>query len=555
MEDARDINGYDSHGHVDNKAVNGRTETAPPDVMDPEIVESAESLLALAPPHMPSRPPGMPPPMKPVETMVGHSNNSSNDNTIGHSIFPNRPPPGMGSILPQNPVSPLSRGPPPGMPPPMRPPTCEVLGGKTSPVKNPTAVGAAALPPAPKNPTSFILPARTPMATLKSSADTNDKTTAATPTKPARVRRIQTRCEEQPGRLFANDVPAAPFNQNPNREASLTARPRSKLTARWVLPLPYLRNRAIRRFEAQKLQDGNPPQNLTIRDALKHLTVGLFRRGATDSGSQSSIVSKEILAPDDAGEGNHAGERRQGGRPSEDYFFNVDQSADSVFGTVPFYAPRTPGNVLFRLYFDDEPHITLATGPCIHVVPSDGDVDSVLRFILTNFKSKKTNGISSMNSLASVLELISPRANPQQQKYGNDGSRFFDGAGRVAWGCICESRKAVLHAGQAYVKRRKELEEKIEAELEAEKIKEGLPDLKSLTVEGVAEEILETGESAAIDDVKNGTAHTNKEEKDISTSDPKAKWMSEKFSIERKWREMQLVYASVLKVRATFFAA
>ena len=140
--------------------------------------------------------------------------------------------------------------------------------------------------------------------------------------------------------------------------------------------------------------------------------MGLFRRGA-DCGSQVAIVSKEILASKDDN-------LRQGGRPKEDYFFNVDQQSDSIFGTVPFYAPRTPGNVVFRLYFEEEPHVTLATGPCIRVVPADGDIDSVLRFILSNFKSKITNGVSSMNSLAAVIHLFSPRQH----------ERYFDGADR-----------------------------------------------------------------------------------------------------------------------------
>jgi hypothetical protein len=305
-------------------------------------------------------------------------------------------PPGVDPLKLQHPAVPnpssVKPGPPPGMPAPMRPPTAV---GPTSPPS--------------KYPTSSILPARTPPppAAASTAADFPLSTSSA---RPLKHRRIQTRCEEQPGRLFANDKPAATFSDKP--DTFITARPRAELTARWVLPLKYLRNRAMQRFEEQKAKNGAPPQNLTIRDALKDLAVGLFRRGA-DSGSQAAIVSKEILAPND-------GSGRQGGRPSEDYFFNVDQHSDSIFGTVPFYAPRTPGNVVFRLYFEEEPHVTLATGPCIHVIPADGDIDSVLRFILSNFKSKISNGISSMNSLAAVLKLFRPHQN----------ERFFDGAER-----------------------------------------------------------------------------------------------------------------------------
>ncbi|KAL7536174.1 hypothetical protein ACHAXR_006955, partial [Thalassiosira sp. AJA248-18] len=441
---------------------------------------------------LPRPPPGLQVPIH----HVGNVGTKDTSNSI-----PSRLPPGL-TMPPQSQATRNPPGPPPGMPPPMRPPKTEEM---------------ASPPPKSNSITSSILPARTPTSTgAPKAADTAPATT--TPAKPVRVRRTQTRCEQQPGRLFANDMPAAAFNSAPaksnNRGTSLTARPRSELTARWILPLPFLRNRALRRFEEQKALNRAPPENLTIRDALNNLSVGLFRRGAMDSGSQSSIVSKEILASKN---------RDQSGRPSEDYFFNVDQRTDSVFGTVPFYAPRTPGNVVFRLYYEDEPHVTLATGPCIHVIPSVGDLDSVLRFILSNFKSKKTNGISSMNSLASVFELFSPRQN----------DRYFDGAGRVAWGCICESRKVVDHAGSTYTKKKRELEEKMEAEKIKDELMSELPDLDSLGIEAEA---------------KSSAQHD--EEKD-KTSDAKAKWASEEYTNERKWKEIQLIYSSILKAAVT----
>ncbi len=402
---------------------------------------------------------------------------SSNNNTPSTYL------PGMETIPP-----PLNKpGPPPGMPPPMRPVTT-----------------VEATPPRKKQPISSILPARsTPQGTP----------TTTTPKRPSKVRRTQTRCEEQPGRLLANQIPAAAFSNNP--DTSIVARPRSQLVARWILPLSYLRNRALRRFEEQKVLNSSSPQNLTIRDALKDLAVGLFRRGAMDNGSQSSIVTKEILASNDSG-----GQQQQGGRPPEDYFFNVDQKADSVFGEVPFYAPRTPGNVVFRLYFEDEPHVTLATGPCIHVIPADADVDIVLRFILSNFKSKTTNGISSMTSLAAVFELFSTRQN----------ERYFDAAGRIAWGCVCESRKLVEQAGARYANKKTELD----AELEAARMKATLPDLSTLGF----------GDKSESSDGK----VVQLENENGESSETRNKWSLERFNNERKWREVQLAYASVLKV-------
>ena len=470
-------------------------------------------------------PPGMvagpPPGMMNVSTL---NNNINNNNPIASSSQNNNnnilPP---GSSLPPG-MPPVMRPLPPGMPPAMKP-----CPPGMPPAMKPPAVAMS--PPA-KPPTSSILPAHTPPPTSVALPKLSTTPAATTPAKPGKVWRTQTRCEVQPGRIFANEMPNPAFSNN--RDTSITACPRSELTARWVLPLPYLRNRALRRLEEQKISNG-APQNLTIRDALKDLAVGLFRRGAMDSGEQFAIVSKEILAPKDGGDNGAGGGK--GGRPSEDYFFNVDQRADSVFGTVPFYSPRTPGNVVFRLYFEDEPQTTLATGPCIRVIPSERDIDSVLRFILSNFKSKKTNGISSMNSLASVLQLFSA---PGQQV----NERFYDQARRVAWGCICEAQKVVEQAGETYLKKKREIKEKLEEQAEADKLMDQLPDLKSLVIDGE-----ETASSnGLLSEIIDGTQKEEDNDKDKNTSsDAKAKLISEEYSVERKWREIQLVYASVLQ--------
>mmetsp|Transcript_26718 Transcript_26718/g.45385 ORF Transcript_26718/g.45385 Transcript_26718/m.45385 type:complete len:1139 (-) Transcript_26718:80-3496(-) len=492
---------------------NSTQKNAPHDVMQPNLPTLPPGLLT--PQKLPSLPPGLTSPQRQQQQpqqQHHHQGGIQNNNMLrampvglGHNtnVLPPGPPPGMppGMGLPppqNNTVSQINR--PPGMPPPMRP----------------TAAPAATEPMSslPK-PSSSILPAPTPAPVLppKESKTEPDTTPAVkTPAKPTKQWRIQTRCEEQPGRLFANDMPAASFNlaaTAQNKPTSLIARTRSELTARWVLPLPYLRNRAIRRFEELKnaAEESKvtrpPPQNLTIRDALKTLTVGLFRRGAMDNGASSSIVSKEILCADS----------KDG--PDKDYFFNIDQRTDTVFGTVPFYAPRTPGNVVFRLYFEDEPHVTLACGPCIEVVPNDSDYDSVLRFILSNFKSKKTNGMSSLSALATVFEMFKPRRT----------NANFNDAGRMAWGCVCEARKVVEQAAQKFVNQKEEIEER----LEAIKIKEELPDLKSLNVSG-------------------GDNETKKEEDENDDTDAKNDAiMKDKFTNERKWREMQHAYSSILQ--------
>jgi hypothetical protein len=410
------------------------------------------------------------------------------------------------SVVPDSSFKP---GPPPGMPPSMRPPPMAAESLSPPPKHSyPSSILPARTPP--QHHTSSILPARTP-----------SQLASASEVRPVKPRRSQTRCNEQPGRLLANDIPAAAFNDN--KETVITARPRSALTAKWILPLKYLRNRALQQFENQKAINGSPPQNLTVRDALKDLTVGLFRRGA-DFGSMTAIVSKEILASKD-GNGKH---------PSDDYFFNVDQQSDSIFGTVPFYAPRTPGTVNFRLYFEDEPHVTLATGPCIHVIPADGDIDSVLRFILSNFKTKISNGVSSMNALATVLELFSPRENEQ----------FFDGANRIAWGCLCESQKALEDAHQTYQKKKQALEEKLEENLKTEQIQADIASLDIASLGINDNEVVTTNveiKSTIVDEERTKSA----------SNEVKSKLLSEVYMNERKWREIQIVYSRVLVAALT----
>mmetsp|Transcript_18118 Transcript_18118/g.20903 ORF Transcript_18118/g.20903 Transcript_18118/m.20903 type:complete len:1221 (+) Transcript_18118:108-3770(+) len=229
-------------------------------------------------------------------------------------------------------------------------------------------------------------------------------------------KRIWTRLDQQPGRLFANDVPAG--------GDILHLRPRQELIAKWILPLKYLRQHI-----AKKSPETNT-QNVAMRTILEDLTVGLFRRGCPENSSNASIISKQILCSPD--------ENR------DDYPFSIDQRSDAIYGTVPFYAPRTPGHVIFRLYWQDDPVETLATGPTLFVRVAEEDFEPTLRFILSNFKSRKgsATSLSSLNALSTVLEQFAFKSlsmHPSHRRAGNP----WDGAGRAAWGCICESRKVL----------------------------------------------------------------------------------------------------------------
>jgi hypothetical protein len=324
---------------------------------------------------------------------------------------------------------------------------------------------------------------------------TEEPPAEAIKTKPVyQPKRIWTRLDEQPGRLYANNVAA----DGP----TIDLRPRQELTAKWILPLKYLRQRMV-----EKKMD----ESLTIRDALGDLAVGLFRRGCTENGTNASIISKEILAP--------SSENRS------DYPFKVDSKSDTVFGTIPFYAPRTPGHVLFRLYWQNEPLYTLAMGPTLFVRVSDEDFEPTLRFILSNFKSRKgsATSLSSLNALATVLEQFRPDNNRR--------STSWDGAGRAAWGCVCESRKVLELCASEHVKGKEKLR----------KLQEEIDEAELLVAQDENETKNDDPNTLSDDGSEKSTKTKLREKTHL--------FMGSRASNDRKWKDAQVSFASILKVR------
>jgi DNA polymerase sigma len=314
-------------------------------------------------------------------------------------------------------------------------------------------------------------------------------------------KRLWTHVEDQPGKIFANNVAASVGTV-------VDLRPRQELTARWMLPLSYLQHQA----DLQNVQ--------SIRDLLQNLSVGLFRRGCTENGSQASIVSKEIVSP--------VGESR------DDYPFQITQ--DAVVGTVPFYSPRTPGHVVFRMYWHDSPSHTLATGPTLNVRITENDFESTIRFILSNFKAKKVNptSLSSLNSLSLVLEQFHISSN----KSASAAQHQLESAGRAVWGCVCEARKVLDACSLDYQKTTGRLE----------KLEESVEELKeSVAAEG---EKTEADKTETDDESTQKSAISGEAELSVHATLLREKTkmlMSGRASCERKWRDSQLAFASILK--------
>jgi hypothetical protein len=308
--------------------------------------------------------------------------------------------------------------------------------------------------------------------------------------------------------------------------------PRTQIKATWSLPLSYLRERTVRRLQEEG-SSPNQANQLTIRDALRGLTVGLFRRGVAENGEQHSIVSKEIVPltrPAACGE-------RDG------YPFEVrhDLNPPSVVGTVPFYTPRTPGNVVLRLYFLDDAVVTLAAGPLVRVEATDAQhLEPTLRFILSNFKAKAgTANFTCLHNYAAVLEQFRPeKEEGNSRDYGRRGGprNVYDGAGRAAFGCLAESRKVVNCAFDDYTKKKTKLANQ---ERELQHIIDNLPPPTEDEEEGGEEEDPGQQETALPTELEIKT----EEMKEVNKNQA---------SVDRKWREMQLAYYSILKVREIY---
>jgi len=302
---------------------------------------------------------------------------------------------------------------------------------------------------------------------------------------PLPPKRVWTHCDEQPGKILVNGC------SGDDSSIVLSFAPRDELTAHWGLSLGYLRNRA-------ELKHG---PNVSLEKVLSTLTLGLFRRGCTENGMQASIVSKGVLG---------------------DYW--KDPASQTVRGKVPFYSPRTPGHVVFRLYWDDDPLYTLATGPGILVRVLEPDYESSVRFILSNFKGKKSNptSLSSLHSLSTVLETKITRAN--------------ESAARATWGCIQEARKVLEACASEYDKTTTKLGV----------LEESVEELKK-QVEAEQETKSQDKDISLVSQDDDDDDDNSQSEAVLSLKEKTRSLMSGRASCERKWRDSQLSFASILK--------
>lgn len=385
-------------------------------------------------------------------------------------------------------------------------------------------------------------------------------------------KRLLLRHADQPGRVYALSTSRGAIQNRDHssfdrsHDGTLMLPPKAEITASWQLPLEYIRKRALEIATIQekiiKSSSINDIRSMTIQSALASLTIGLFRRGCAENGSKNAIIAKQIVCTNNSEDGTtrpnslsdamqllqhyeqHHGEvtqvkkedKTQYATNIETFPYSVNHELGIIHGTVPFFAPRTPGNVILRLYFEDDPIYTLATSQCISVCITPDTLQPTIAFILSNFRNQKGSGInfSSMHSLASVLE---------QVKSLGHNVRIDPTAGQKVWGAICESKKIVDAARRDYMKKFKQLETQ-EKELELAKVLEDAENENHSPSDEKDQDKMEQVE----ENQEEGSEEKESDQK--ITSAPKMKiWQHqmEKSSNERKWREVQLAYASILQ--------
>jgi hypothetical protein len=213
-----------------------------------------------------------------------------------------------------------------------------------------------------------------------------------------------------------------------------------------------------------------------------------------------------------------------------------------------------------------------------------------LRFILSNLKGKKVNptSLSSLHALALVMEQVQVggaapnHQNHQQQQPPPQQQPFLESAGRALWGCICEARKVVDACALEHEKtnhRLAALEQEVEAlkeeitttaktRAESEDIAKAVAVAAVIDDDEDGDDPLDDLAAAIADDFLDSADtepkhhrhnHTQAGGEDDDEDDPIASatailrdktrtLLSGRASSERKWRDSQLAFASILKV-------
>ncbi len=279
-----------------------------------------------------------------------------------------------------------------------------------------------------------------------------------------------------------------------------------------------------------------------IRSRL-HLCIGLFRLGteinySVASKQNTSIISKEV--------GNFQFVKSRQDNPA------TNDETLVLTGRVPFYAPRTPGNVIFRMYMESNPVATLATSSpiVIHLLDPQQDLDPTLRFVLSGIKSRKGSALGSLYTVASILSswvaVVSASSAGDKRDY-----LYCEAAGRALWGCICECRKLVENSKDDHQSRMEKLMERLDAlseqqqQVAAANIQEGDEDEEDEVSSNHLDAV-----NIIVEDESAGNINELKSEPKVVMIKKLVSAKKEKARLEKNWHDVQAAFASIIHVRS-----
>ncbi|CAN0346990.1 unnamed protein product [Ascophyllum nodosum] len=138
-------------------------------------------------------------------------------------------------------------------------------------------------------------------------------------------------------------------------------------------------------------------------DECQRLMVGIFRLGVLSN--TEGIISKKLFE-----------------RPLK----SCQDPRQPLFGNVPFYAPKSVGTFVFRIYDANDPTDTLATSGAWQVDAQGKDVELSVRFILNQLRDADGEG-SVMGALAQLAHLLRHVQIAPPQRYSRSiGNALWD---------------------------------------------------------------------------------------------------------------------------------
>ncbi len=187
-----------------------------------------------------------------------------------------------------------------------------------------------------------------------------------------------------------------------HQHGAVFVRPKCSLPVQWELPAVIFKN-------FKKL--GNIKDKIEAHGDVKadqNLVVGIYRLGA--SSNTSCIISKPLL-----GKGDYP---------------NVSPDGCTVYGSVFFFAPKSSGIFIFRIYDECDPHETLVNSMPWGVGAQGRDVEMNMRIMLSQLRQ------STAGDARVILRVLQQLSFTLKHMTDMPLQRFAKGMAAVIWQAV-----------------------------------------------------------------------------------------------------------------------